>query len=253
MTTSIRWVGTGEPLVADVRHRELFCYGERSEGASPRVLRCFAVAGWTPVSVVTLLVRGGGGDATLVEVEPATVKPTGGFDLPEGEGVGSMMAALERILLRPTSPLAAAAAALAGFHTHPTWFEQIHRAIGGGNPVWTHRARVGESERALVRDNVHWKRGAPSAAASHEHERSFGPRPQVTGWRVLDEGQGACPECGAALVKTPAGPICESLHRKQQMLPDSGMEEPSEEAAEMLGWMAEAYPQAAEDVESEEG
>jgi hypothetical protein len=252
MTTTIRWVGTGEPLVADVRHRELFCYGERAEGEAPRVHKCFALEGWAPVSVVELLVRGGSSGATLVEVEPATVKPAGGFDRPEGEGVGTMIAALERILLRPTSPLAAAAAALAGFHTHPTWFEQLHRAIGGGNPVWSHRLRVGAGERALVRDNTHWKSGAPSAAASHEHERHFGPRPQVTGWRVLDEGQGSCPECGAALVKTAAGPICESMHRKQQMLSAPGVEEPSEAAAEMLGLMAEAFGRAVENSEPQE-
>lgn len=246
---TIRWAGTGEPLVADVRNREYLCYGEREEGAPPRVLRTFTLVGWKPTSLHALLLGGEPSGARIEEIASTTVVPLLGFDLPEGSGVGNVVHAMERIAVRPVSPLAAAAAALAGFHAHPTWFAQLHRAMGAG-PVWTAGLRTASGARDGVPDNAHWKGGAAAAAATFAHEKAHGPRPQVTGWRVLEEGTGCCPECGAAMVRTARGLLCEQVARKQQLPPDDGQVEPSAAALDVLEQLAEAYARAAEDEEA---
>jgi hypothetical protein len=248
MLTTLRWAGVGEPLVADVRNREYLCYGEREEGSPPRVLRTFALLGWTPTSLHDLLLSGGTSGARVEEIDSATVVPLLGFDLPDGLGVGNVMHAFERIVLRSSSPLAAAAAALAGFHAHPTWFAELNRALGEGS-VWTAALRAASGERERVHDNTHWKGGAVAASATFAHEKSHGPRPQMTGWRVLEEGTGCCPECGAALVLTAKGLRCEQEVRKEQLPPDDSQVEPSEEANEILDLMAAAYANLPENEE----
>lgn len=249
MLTTIRWAGTGELLVADVRHREYLCYGEREEGSPPRVLRAFTVLGWKPISLHDLLLNGTPSGARIEEIDSTTMTPVLAFDLPEGVGVGNVLHAFERIVLRPSGRHAATAAALAGFHAHPTWFAELSRAVGDGS-TWTAALRFAEGDRAQVQDNTHWKRGALAAAATFAHEKSYGPRPQVTGFRVLEEGTGCCPECGAAMVKTDKGPRCEQEVRKLQLPPDDGQIEASPEANAVLDLLAEAY---ASSVESEEG